>query len=215
MTSNIETITPVTANLPPPTDSTIENNIPILNNTRSKPLPPVPQDTFPVPSAPPAPIETTTETLTASTTTQDTTPTTESVVSLSNVEKSDTSNLQKQPKHGFKGIYNTAITSQKNFIRKLFDNTVLNPYKCNPEGLMCDFVIIYIILMIIALAVLYIFKYKIRTKFVLAIDWILVSIIFTSGLLILTNMCLYKKPSKYAVVIIAIALVALYLVMTK
>lgn len=126
---------------------------------------------------------------------------------------SDTSFFQRlQNTH----TYNAIVGTQKNIIRKIFDSTVLNPLKCQSDGLLqCDFVVIYIILMIVALIFLYIFKYNIDSKFKVAIDWILISIIFSAGLLILINLCLYKKPSKYAIVIIAIALFALYMVMTK
>jgi len=109
--------------------------------------------------------------------------------------------------------YNKVIDVNKNFIRKIFDNTRLNPYQCNPNGLLCDPVIIYIILMTVALVFLYIFRYQLKSKLRIAFDWILISIIFTSGLLILTNLCLYQKPSKYSIPIIIIALFALYFVM--
>ena len=114
-----------------------------------------------------------------------------------------------------KSSYNKLMDSNRNFIRKIFDNSRLNPYQCHPDGLLCDPVIIYIILMTVALIFLYVFKYQMKTKFQVAIDWILISIIFSAGLLILVNLCLYNKPSKYSIPIIIIALIALYFVMTK
>lgn len=111
--------------------------------------------------------------------------------------------------------YNKLMDKNRNFIQKIFDNSRLNPYQCKPDGLLCDPVIIYIILMTVALVFLYVFKYRIKSKFQVAIDWILIGIIFSAGLLILVNLCLYKKPSKYSIPIIIIALVALYFVMTK
>ena len=114
-----------------------------------------------------------------------------------------------------KSSYNKLMDSNRSIIRKIFDNSRLNPFQCQPDGLLCDPVIIYIILMTVALVFLYIFKYRMRTKFQTAIDWILISIIFSAGLLILVNLCLYKKPSKYSIPIIIIALIALYFVMSK
>lgn len=114
-----------------------------------------------------------------------------------------------------KNSYNKLMDKNRNFIQKIFDNSRLNPYQCKPDGLLCDPVIIYIILMTVALIFLYIFKYQMKSKFQTAIDWILIGIIFSAGLLILVNLCLYKKPSKYSIPIIIIALVALYFVMTK
>lgn len=111
--------------------------------------------------------------------------------------------------------YNKLMDKNRNFIQKIFDNSRLNPYQCQPDGLLCDPVIIYIILMTVALVFLYVFKYRIKSKFQVAIDWILIGIIFSAGLLILVNLCLYKKPSKFSIPIIIIALVALYFVMTK
>ncbi len=114
-----------------------------------------------------------------------------------------------------KSSYNKLMDKNRSFIQKIFDNSRLNPFQCKPDGLLCDPVIIYIILMTVALVFLYIFKYKMRSKFQVAIDWILIGIIFSAGLLILVNLCLYKKPSKFSIPIIIIALVALYFVMTK
>jgi len=114
-----------------------------------------------------------------------------------------------------KNSYNKLMDKNRSFIQKIFDNSRLNPYQCKPDGLLCDPVIIYIILMTVALIFLYIFKYQMKSKFQTAIDWILIGIIFSAGLLILVNLCLYKKPSKYSIPIIIIALVALYFVMTK
>ena len=114
-----------------------------------------------------------------------------------------------------KSSYNKLMDKNRSFIQKIFDNSRLNPFQCQPNGLLCDPVIIYIILMTVALIFLYIFKYKMKSKFQVAIDWILIGIIFSAGLLILVNLCLYKKPSKYSIPIIIIALIALYFVMTK
>ena len=112
-----------------------------------------------------------------------------------------------------KNKYNAFMDTNKSFIRKIFDNTRLNPYQCKPDGLLCDPVIIYIILMTVALIFLYIFRYQLKSKLRVGFDMILISIIFTAGLLIITNLCLYKKPSKYSIPIIVIALFALYFVM--
>lgn len=117
-----------------------------------------------------------------------------------------------ETKNIFKKKYNSLMDTNKSFIRRIFDNTRLNPYQCKPDGLLCDPVIIYIILMTVALVFLYIFRYQLKSKLHIAFDWILISIIFTSGLLILVNLCLYKKPSKYSIPIIIIALFALYFV---
>ena len=162
-----------------------------------------------LPEAGSAPIDMNTSAIPTTTTT--TTP--EMPVPSVSATASDTSFFQRlQNTH----TYNAIVGTQKNIIRKIFDSTVLNPLKCQSDGLLhCDFVVIYIILMIVALIFLYIFKYNIKSKFKFAIDWILIGIIFSAGLLILINLCLYKKPSKYAIIIIAIALFALYMVMAK
>ncbi len=164
--------------------------------------------------------ETTTQypTTTLSTTNESiTSPILPNLNKIESTEQSNTSIVSKiipeKTSNLIKNSYNNLMDTNKSFIRKIFDNTRLNPYQCKPDGLLCDPVIIYIILMTVTLVFLYIFRYQLKSKLRIGLDWILISIIFTSGLLILTNLCLYKKPSKYSIPIIIIALFALYFIM--
>lgn len=111
---------------------------------------------------------------------------------------------------------NTSMRSIKKAIRRGFNNKYLNPLKCSPEPLMKDPIIIYIIVMSIVLIFLYVFKYKVSTKFQLAIDWILIGIICSAALILLIKFT-SQQPSKhtelYCYGTIIVAVIAAYIIM--
>lgn len=110
-------------------------------------------------------------------------------------------------------VYNKFIDTNKYLLHKIFDSTVLNPAKCSSEGLMCDPVIIYIIAMIIFLVIIFIYKKDLGSKWNIFISFCLIVLIFFSGLLILVNLCLYQKPTMHSIIVIALAIVASYIVL--
>ena len=76
---------------------------------------------------------------------------------------SDTSFFQRlQNTH----TYNAIVGTQKNIIRKIFDSTVLNPLKCQSDGLLqCDFVVIYIILIAACIGIIQFIWHQCRPFF--------------------------------------------------
>jgi hypothetical protein len=100
----------------------------------------------------------------------------------------------------------------KNKIEYLFGNNKLNPLKCESTGLMCDPVIFYIIGMTLLLVFMFIINYCKRNKLFSLITIFINIFVFIGCLIILINLCIYKKPTIYSYIIIFISVLTTYLI---